>query len=99
MKKVQRSHVKPATNGAQPPPSSSLAGAQPATFGSFLRLQRLGKSLSRPALADRTGIPEEVLEKLERNQTAPSYPQIRLLARDFGLAETELLTKAGYIRR
>jgi transcriptional regulator with XRE-family HTH domain len=50
-------------------------------------------------LADRTGIPEDVLEKIERNQTAPSYSQIRLLARDLQLTETELLTRAGYIRR
>lgn len=99
MKKVQRSTVQPATNAWQASPASSLAGLQPGTFGSFLRLQRLSRSLSRPVLADRTGIPEDVLEKIERNQTAPSYSQIRLLARDLGLAETELLTRAGYIRR
>ena len=99
MRKVQRSDVKPATNVWQAPPSSSLAGLQPGTFGSFLRLERLSRSLSRPAVADRTGIPENMLEKIERNQTAPSYAQIRLLARNLELTETELLTRAGFLRR
>jgi transcriptional regulator with XRE-family HTH domain len=40
-----------------------------------------------------------MLEKIERNQTAPSYAQIRLLARNLELTETELLTRAGFLRR
>lgn len=99
MKKGQRSKVKPARNGWQPPPTSSLHGLHSTTFGSFLRQQRVARGLSRQLLASLTGVEEGTLEKIELNQAVPSYQDIKNLAPVLEVPEQALMEVAGYVKR
>ena len=99
MKKVQHSHVQPAMNRWQPPPTFSLAGRHSTTFGSILRQQRLAQGLSRALLASRAGLGESALEKIELNQAPPSYEDIKNLARVLHVPKLPLMQAAGYVKR
>lgn len=99
MKKIQRSTVQPATNAWQASPASSLAGLRSTTFGSFLRQQRVARSLSRALLASRTGVEESALKKIELNQAVPSCQDIKKLARVLQVPEQTLMEAAGYLKR
>ena len=100
MKKAQRSHVKPATNGRYDlPSSSSINGLHSTTFGSFLRQQRVARGLSRQLLASRTDVAEGTLEKIELSQAVPSCQDIKKLARVLEVPEQALMEVAGYVKR
>jgi len=77
------------------PPSS--CSPQPATFGSFIREQRVGAGLSRSLLAQRAGISHAMLENIEYGRVTATYSDVRALAKAFGLNEQALLERAGYV--
>jgi ribosome-binding protein aMBF1 (putative translation factor) len=99
MKKVQRSHVTSATNFKPPSPASCLDGVQSATFGGFLRHQRVARGLSRALLASRTDLEEATVEKIELNEAVPSYRDVKKLARVLKIPEQALIDAAGYLKR
>lgn len=68
------------------------------TLGHFLRQERQRHHISRPVLAQETGIPERALEDYELNRRAPSYSACHLIARFLEIDEDELLDRAGYTR-
>jgi transcriptional regulator with XRE-family HTH domain len=84
-----------ATKMAAPP---SLFSHQPATFGSFIREQRLGAGLSRSLLSQRTGISHAMLENIEYGRVTATYSDVRALATAFGLDE-QAASRARRLRR
>ncbi len=75
----------------------SFFSRHPATFGSFIREQRIGAGLSRSLLARTTGISHAMLENIEYGRVTATYSDVRALAEAFGLDEQALLERAGYV--
>jgi transcriptional regulator with XRE-family HTH domain len=68
----------------------------PETFGSFIKKKRLEKDLSLRNLGDITGLDYSYIGRLEKGTSLPSRDTVIKLAKALGIAEDELLIKAGY---
>lgn len=75
----------------------SLFEHELATFGSFVREQRISAGLSRSLLAQRTGISLAMVEDIEHSRASATYADVGALARVFGLSERALLERVGYV--
>jgi len=66
-------------------------------LGKMLRQRRLMTELTLSELAARSGVSASHIGRIERGERFPSAYILRKVAKPLGLAETELLTLAGYL--
>lgn len=85
------------TGATSPPTGHAWFAAGPATFGSFIREQRIRTGMSRSTLAQRTRLSHRMVEDIECNRVTPAYSDVQTLAAAFGLNESELLKRVGYV--
>lgn len=99
MKRAPQSRMYRLVTTTWQPTPASMAGVKSTTFGTFLRRQRVAKGFSRSLVAERSGVKEGTIEKIELNQASPSYQDIKALALLLGVPEQELMQVAGYVKR
>jgi DNA-binding XRE family transcriptional regulator len=62
------------------------------TLGERLRLRREQAGLTQTALAERSGLPQEMISDLERGQHEPRFATLEKYARGLGLSMSDLLS-------